>query len=81
MNELNIIMQKIALQYINKHNLQLDKEEYGKYYYKAILKSNNQNIQYLMLNITDNITSDYAKYIYMKSSINGKQKRIPKNEW
>ena len=78
MNELNIMMKKAIENYCKKNNIATTKEQYGKFYYMAYITDNDC----LICNAMENITSNKKlPCFYMKRSINGKQKRIPKNEW
>lgn len=78
MNELNKAMKKAVESYCSKNNLTIHEEEYGKFYYIAYISVTEQ----IICNTMENITSDKKlPTFYMKKSINGKQKRIPKNEW
>lgn len=78
MNELNKLMKKAVESYCNKNNLTIQKEEYGKFYYIAYISATEK----IICNIMENVTSNRnLPTFYMKKSINGKQKRIPKNEW
>jgi hypothetical protein len=81
MNELNKEMKKIAESYIKKNNLEVLGEQYGEYYYIAILKDNDKGIKQLNLNVSCNCRTNNVDYIYMKADNGKKQKRIPKNEW
>jgi len=78
MNELNLKMKQAVENYCNKNQLIINKEEYGKYYYIAYINNNQEIICNIMENVTSN--KNLSKF-YMKSKINGKQKRISKKDW
>jgi hypothetical protein len=79
-NELNKAMAEVLKRYTQRHGLEIKEIEI----YECGVAINTEGNQRFSMNITE---SSYAcnrqpsDYMYMKTTINGKQKRIPKSEW
>lgn len=79
-NETNKAMQKIIIRYIKKIGLEI---EVMSVFTMAVIVDTACG-KHFSINISDcsRLTNrNISDYFYMKTTVNGKQKRIPKNEW
>lgn len=79
-NELNLEMRKILNRYTEKKGLEIEKEEIYKCAVAFYIVGGGE----LRCNVTDSAyacNSKPSNYIYLKSIVNGKSKRVPKSEW
>lgn len=79
-NETNKCMLEVLERYTKKNNLIIDKAEIYLYGVKVFTEDN----QIFIMNVAEiqrATIRNIRDYLYMKTEINGKQKRIPKSEW
>ena len=79
-NEVNKPMQKILERYAKKNNMKIETMKI----YRMAVSIDTTNGEHFSMNMADcsRMTNrNISDYFYMKKTVEGKQKRVPKNEW